>query len=396
MANSKIRTLLPLDAYPRIMGMAGWSFNQVRHPTRQGRGVCTEEIFQSGYYADPNRIVGRDEIAQAIATAEQNAASFLGYWPAPKWICQEEHVWPQPNSGRAINLPTFDLNWGYILSGGTEQYDFITESTVTYSDEDEDGYDDFATITIGSLYSIYDDDINSKCEVVIVPHGYDPSEGFAIRPVDVEIADDGTTTITGYRWLFVKPEVWQFSTEYVPMEDDIFFVESVDVYRHYNKESHQARILWKGKDLEPEDCVVCGFVSQNACIRVDDKRNSLVYAIPADYSGESWVRDSFAYPDLPTHARFWYYAGYDAESCMECTQMSARVEEAIVRLANSYLPDVPCECSPAMERWQRDTEELRVEDYTTAAVRRLFGNTSRGAIFAYSVFNSLEALGKGG
>lgn len=396
MARSNVRTLLPLDTYARVMGMPGWSFNQCRHPSRQGHGVCTEEILQSGYYGDPNRILGRDEIAQAIATAEQNIASLLGFWPAPKWICEEEHIWPVPKRGPATRIPGFNLKWGKIISGGVETFDFITESDVVYSDEDGDTYTDFATITVGSLYSMYDDDINSDCEVVIVPHGYDP-RFYEIRPVDVDLAADGTTTITGYKWLFVRPEVWQESTEYIPLQDDDNFVESVDVYRHYNKESHQARIVWKGKDLDSEDCIACGEVAQNACIRIEDRRNSIVYPVPGIYSGEKWARDDFAYYDFPTHARFWYYAGYDSDSCMDCTQMSASMQQAIVRLANVYMPEKPCGCDPTSERWDRDTEDVEGMDYVIAGTRRAFGSIARGAVFAYSIVtNSLGAIGKGG
>lgn len=398
MARSHIRTLLPLDEYARVMSIPAWVFNQVSHPGREFRGVCSEPLFQSGYVGDPNIFVGRDEIAQAIATAEQMIAKYLGFWPANKWICEEETVWPEPVRGSQTNNPLLKTEWGYVHKGGVETYALEAgHQQLVYSDEDGDGYDDTATITVIGMYSLYEPWVENKCEVVVVPEGYDPEDNWEIRPLDIDIdADTGVITIIGPRWLFVDPDMW-LTANTLEMDDDANFLTHVDVYRHYNDESHQSRIIWRDVgEWETCDDEACNFVSQNACISILSARPGIVSVSPGTYSGGAWSPDQYARCEMPTHVQLWYLSGYDDDTCMDCTQLGPSMKEAIVRLANVYLADAPCTCKPTLDKWKEDRQDLDVRSYARALAERRLGTTARGAVFAMSVVSSLEPLGKGG
>jgi hypothetical protein len=181
------------------------------------------------------------------------------------------------------------------------------------------------------------------------------------------------------------------------MDDDDYFLTHVDIYRHYNDESHQARVIWRDVgEWETCDEVACDFEAQNACIGILNARTGLVTVSPATYSGGAWAADSYANKYSPSHVRMWYQSGYDNEECFDCFQMGESLKKAIVRLANVYLPGTPCGCDITEERWEDDREELPVNSYMVALAQRRLGTTARGAVLALSTMSSLEPLGKGG
>ncbi len=395
MAISNIQTLLPLDEYARIMAIPGWLFNQVVHPARPLRGNCDQVWLQGGYFSDPNRILGRDDVAQAIATAEEQIAARLGYWPEPVWICGEEIPWPQPKRGMQMVAPTLKTKWGWVHRGGMRAIDLVLEDAiVVYTDEDGDGVLDTATITVIGLYN----PPTSECEIIVVPRNMDPeSREWRIRPLTVSVDSvTGDITITGPRWLFVEPIVWRTIAS-VSLDDDTSFATRVDVYRQYNDPQQQAQIVWDNPgDLCNTSTGVCVETCQNACLTVVSRRPGLVTTTPATYNTGVWTYQAWLRNVYPTKARLWYLAGYDGRWCQPCNQMGARLKEAIVRLANVYMIEPPCGCGVTEARWKRDREEMSIDSTDVVTAQSTFGTTARGAIFALSVVNSLPKMGKGG
>lgn len=387
MASSYIQTLLPLDDYARIMAIPGWAFNQVDHPGREYHGGCSGPIFQSGYDVDPTQFVGRDQVARAISTAERQIAGYLGYWPAPRWICDDEVAWPVPKRGVQVFAPHLKTTWGYIIEPGIEALDLVKpDCPVEYSDEDGDGYLDTGTITIGGLYP---EEFDNECELFVVPAGYD--RRWRIRTLDVEMGDD--IVLTGPRWLFVDPPEWR-STEAISMDEDEAFLDYVDIYRQYNDSSTQADIIWKGDELCTDE--ICESYTQEACMDVLSYRTGIVIARPGEYLDGVWTRNVFTRCEMPTHASLWYLSGYSDDACDDCSMMGPTMKEAIVRLANVYLPAMPCSCNISQDKWKEDRMELEVGSYAVALAQRRLGTTARGAVFAMSVISSLEPLGRGG
>lgn len=396
MAYSDIRTELPLEEYARVMSIPGWLLNQCIHPARQIHG-CYQPWFQNGYAYDPNRIVGRDELAQAIATAEQQASKFLGYWITPRWFCRDEVAWPRPKRGYQVQLPIIRAEWGMFIEGGQEAWELVDENVpVVYTDRDSDGCPDWATITANVAAAV------SECEIVVTPHGYDPPN-WSIRPLDVSVSGL-IITITGYRWMFVKPTELLGVAE-IELDDNPAFIsgglydDGVDVYRRYNDPSSQAQIVWTGNYSNTcSGDTPCTESCQAACITPFNRRNGMVTVMPGSYSALTglWSRADWLQQTYPMSVRLWYRAGYDDDACLDCSSMGARLKEAIVRLANVYLPEAPCGCDATKERWARDREEMAIDSIHVEMVQTAFGTTARGAMFAYNVLSNLNPLGKGG
>lgn len=393
MANSKIPTLLPIDEWSEIVGIPGWIFNQVRHPERPLRGECEQYWLQSAYSSDPNMPIGRDEVARAIGTAERRMADLAGFFMAPKWVCAEKVLWPQPKRGYQVEYPLLQTKWGYLIAAGIERYDQINVSgypvNIAYSDEDGDLVDEWATITYNLYLEEYD-----ECEIVVVPPNRDPyARDWRIRPLEIDI--DSTTnvlTIQGPRWLFVDPDRW---LRLVPIEldDDTAFLTGVDLYRHYNHTTTtQAQYQWQNTDCD----VSCAQTCQSACVSVEDERVGHFTARTATYSGGQWNSAAWSVTGYsPKRVLIWYYSGFRDYAC-ECDQMPVELKEAIVSLANVYLRTPPCACGIAAERIASDREEQKMDVVNVALAKTAFGTAAAGAVFAYSVVSGLPLIGKGG
>jgi len=392
MARSRIETLLPLEEYARIMSIPGWHFNQILHPTRPRRG-CDEVWIQSGYAGDPNRIVGRDEVAQAIAEAERQIAHVCKFWPAPRWFCGDRErsiLWPDPARGIIVETPVLRTHWGYLLAAGVEQWTQLNQAAVDveYIDTDADGITDWARFQ----YGLYLDEVED-CEVVITPRGYDPSDGWAILPLDIEW-DEGTLQINGPKWLFVVPPLWN-GVEPGSLDEVDDFLTEVDVWRHWNNPYPAGSIHWLA---DPCDTTACLNRYQDACISILRERTGTFTPTPGDYSEETglWTRDVLAYCDSPQDFHLWYYAGYRDTNCDDCSYMSPAMKRAIVSLANCYMAEPPCGCSITQERWKKDNEEQDMTTFNVAMANSHFGTSKRGAVYTYSVISRLPPLGRGG
>jgi len=391
MAISIVRTLLPLDAYAEYMMMPGWIFNQVYHPERPLPPSCSNLMYQSGYYGDPTRFIGRDDIARAIARAEDRLARVLGFWPAPAWICDEEHLWQSPERGYVPYAPRFKTDWGMVISPGTEAWQQLNMGLygagvpIQYTDEDNDGVDDTATVTFATT-------LTDPCEIEVVPLDEDPTlREWRIRPLTTSIRD-GIFRAVGPRWLFLNPANWYTLNEH-QLDNDASFLTHVDIWRHYNDTtSLHGRFFWEASDCTEEPCTE---TCQNACAEIVRPRNGTFEMHPAARSAGAWARSEWAVNRTPSGVRIWYYAGFTGSLCNGC-EMSGDVAEAIIRLANVLLPASPCGCEPTRQRYEKDREILEVSTHTVAAAEQAFGTSARGAVYAHSVAKSMRPLGRGG
>lgn len=399
MAISQHRTLLALDEYARIMSIPGWHFAQVTHPLRPANGSCDLVWLQNGYSGDPNRIVGRDEVAAAIMVAEKKMADAAGFFMAPMWVQNEEHVWELPPRGTHKRYPKFRTNWGHLISAGVERWDLIGlyETPIVYSDRDGDGVLDWATIiaTLGAPhYLYYTAAVDcALCELAVVPTGQDPTlREWRIRPLQITNLGAQTYRIEGPRWMFIRPEEW-WLLEPVAMSENLAFLNAVDVYCHYNYTGAQAIYRWRDPACTT---IPCSTLSQAACVTVTRSRTGHFYAQTADHSASGWAEADWPTSEDPDTLNIFYLAGYRDLLTGPCDWMGEALKTAIARLANVYLAEAPCGCGLTRERWDNDREEMDINTVDVAMAQTMFGTTARGAVFAYSVLKTLPPLGKGG
>ena len=391
MARADTWTLLCIDDWARYMAIHPDAWNQVYNCNVPYPGACERVWIQNGWLdMTSGRVLGREDVAIAIATAEEMIAHALGFWPAPTWIFGETHEWPYPARGYQTNYPPIALDWGHVIEGGRLALTAIElGAAVVYSDEDGDGVDDTATISItaAQLAAVGAD----PAEVAVYFQG-ETEDTWMIRCLSTtEDPITGNITLVGRRSQFVDPDLWLVADD-IDLCVDANFVVMVDVYRRWNDPQYQAQVVWRGSgDL----CGVpaCAETCQDACISIDDSRRGIVRVIPGTYLSGSWSSASFSQGRLPDAVHVWYHSGLLLQANGKIKPMLA---EAIVRLANTYMVDQPCGCAVTLQRWERDREEQDINTYDAQLAMSAFGSTMKGAIFAWSVIKRIPPLVRGG
>lgn len=384
MATARTRTLLPLDRFAAIIGMSPLHFNQVvldeldpsdRQPMMPA-STCGQPLLQYSWQ-DADR-VGREEIAQAIADAEAAITRELGYSPGPRYILDERVDglrFPWMN-----NFYNLVLSQGYVISGGREAKTLLANRPIVYSDDDGDGYDELATVTIATT-------VTSPDEIAVFYPDENGVDAWEIRPINVDIAA-GTATITFSRHQAVAKNLLEaFVTNAVDGMVDSNFLGTVDIYRRYIDPSQMLEFLGNISCPNCIDatCVACVSNSHAGCFLVQDARLGIVAARPATWDADnSEFRSAYAcYPFRS--ARVWYKAGL--------ASLSPEWERAITYYALTFLDRPLCGCE-ALEaytkHWKDDlttssstpsggTQTFRI---STRLLDSPFG-TTRGGIHAW-------------
>ena len=358
------RTLFPLSRYAEMMGYEPTYFWQVKNPVDPPRCTCKIVWFHDA----------RLRLARAILGVERDMKNSLGFGVAPWWEADERQEW--------LGGYEFISRYGLIVSGGRMvevALDGGDPVAIAYSDEDGDGVDDWATITVTLTAS--EAAALAECEVVVYPDGLTVDE---IRYLDISIV--GTTlTIQGWRSYFVDPQEW-YPTK-VPNEirlDDATgkFLEYVDIYRRYHDVTQDA---FEIRRTPTTQCGVDGLTETEDAgrVRVIEERLGVLQPIlNVCPCWNEWDR-----------VALWYYAGWSASENGACDTFGDLMSEAIVRLTNARLPKQPCGCDVSHERYVEDLKI--VEGSLPEFGRRMspFGNRM-GEVFAWEVVKQLRT-GKG-
>jgi len=400
MAISQTTTLSTLDDYARVMGldMNGW--NQTRLPTTPSGAACPHIWYQKPDLSTAET-VGRDDVAVALDIAEDMIAHALGWKVARTWETAEEHQWPYPHNQVQVDYPTIQTDWGHVYSGGIKAKTLIAAGvTVAYSASVLGGVMDLCTMTLTAAQMTT---AGATAKEIRVFFAGESDDAWEIRPLT--IVENPTThniTITGPSCRFVDPDLW-YAASPVPVTLPIVappvadFVVTVDIYRVYNDTTTQGQVVWMGGVVCNQ--LACTEACQDACIVVDNPRLGLVRLTPASYTAATgWTPMCLTYAD-PTAVRLNYYAGMWKEYANAYRgdgRMQNDLAEAIVRLANTLLPDAPCSCGIIKQRWARDRQEKeRIDSVDAALALAAFGSYMAGAIWAWGVIKRLRPLGRG-
>lgn len=392
MARASTFTLLPLDSWAKILGISPWEFNQMAYPAAKS-AQCKDVFYQFQWQKDH---LGREEVAQAIADAEQMIADELLYCPAPKYFVDEVVQYPRPRQRDAYGgagtprgeWKTVQLQHHRVISGGV--FNRTSIGTILAADIgklDLDGDSVFetftATITAAAIGSITDPNELALYFVAADRHGEAIGETWRLRPVTVTIS--GTTaTFTGHRTLLVKPEP-EFvvdPSELVATEDSNY-VDSLDCYRVFTDTTATAATPYQGVAVWktiPGCSAGCTFDIKELCLGEHDNEIGTVFA-------------SFGQPctwPFPAREPDRLEVNYVAGLPLVNGQMQPDMARCVTYLAVSLLANEKCGCERTnriMAHWNQRVTTFEDTGNKATGFSKDFNNipfpATRGGLFAW-------------
>jgi hypothetical protein len=206
-------------------------------------------------------------------------------------------------------------------------------------------------------------------------------EGTSYEIPVASIAIDGTDmTLYIHRCHLVSPQYWnQDKDDFVLYSEDAKFVTAVDVKRYYTDNTTQATLYFDG--IKHVD------TTQTARLKIIRKKIGTCRLVPANYdaTSQAWT-DCIVRTDCGEI--------YKAEANYKCglQTLPHNLEQAVLRLAHSLMPEMPCSCSTIQRLWKRDRNTpLNID---TQRQDCPFG-MSDGAWFAWTTVRNLRVLRAG-
>lgn len=414
------RTLMPLDRWAALVGINPLHFRQVLTQSMP-QTICGTP-WKSYPWQEANQI-GRYDVALAIAEAERRIADYVGYTLLPTWQVDERQPSVRPGIPELLNLTGLDirgfraqvqLNWAHFISGGIEAKDLIEAAVlIAYSDLDNDGYKELATITFNTT-------VTDPSQIAVYYPDTDASDTWEIRPLRSVDITAGVATVTFFRQQCVVPELTEaLVPEAVDGDDDVNFLEDVDVYRHWNDPSQQVELLWSplgcgwdgwvgyscGTCGSSGTCVACTAASQSGCLLGNDYRLGIVHYQPATWAADAqnFTRAILCQRRNPDRMRLWYYGGLQNMRALWPTlQMSPQWERAVAYFALTILDRTLCGCNNLEALATHYREDMALVESTPTGARSyqlgrnnaLLSNpfgTTRGAMLAWQTANDRQA-----
>jgi hypothetical protein len=279
-----------------------------------------------------------------------------------------------------------------IQAMGIEQLTLLTTATVgggtlVYSDEFGTGFDDTFTITVPTT-------VTDATEIAVYVAAADRYDGsglgarWRIEPIEVRLSG-GVATITGRRWLVVRPILYQ-SPSLRALDPTVAanFVASLDVVqRTTNGNGSSVTTCQATLIYETNDCGQCwgrcccgatgttssdpgtvGAVIARAGVR--DSRLGLITPAAAIYDPDAgtWSSQwccSASYCD-PDRVQLRYLAGVPLTN----GQMDARWQEVVTKLGAAELKRRICACRETNERLHDLQLDMALESTTSERYRR--------------------------
>jgi len=404
---------LPLETFRRLMGFDPFHFWGLSNRQIPIHGAC-DAIIQQHTWQDSDA-VGREQIAEAIATAEGLVREYLGFAPAPQYR-ETSLLWPTSNAPYWADVwghsTTVNLGEGYLQAVGSEKYTQIGtvttgDSSLVFSDEDGDGLKDtfVATVTVAAdtnplslgCYFVQADRLDDE----------DVSERWRIAPTRVDVV--GTTaTLRGNFWQLVRPITYEGVqgtgvNGLDPTDLVKVIVSSLDVYQRTTDPTgttiatSQAALTWNSHPCHGWWCCCAGCIPNSndpaatasaiARVAIQDARHGIVAPLEAVYDATSdeWRTSGQCWPWQPDRVTVRYLAGYPLDSR---GQMDKDYATIVARLAAAELNRPICACADSradLYRWQYDLTLAGESDKlfsTQLDIDNPFG-TRRGHVFAW-------------
>lgn len=396
---TKYETLLSLFEWGSIMGIDPYELGQVGTGfPANNQAQCAHVFFQYQWQQD---YLSRDEVGLAIQKAEQEIATYLTYWPAPKYFVAEPHVFPRPierylygaGTTKRFQTKAVQLNWAKVQGGGIFARTPIQASAaVVYADKDGDGVNDLFTVTVPT--SITDISQIAIYYTTADRNGVAIDETWRIRPVNVAISG-GNAVITGHPSLCVVPNKETiYGAQVLSVTDVANFITGVDVYQVYTDNSTSISQPSQGVaewEAFPDDCAIppCDVELWPVCLSARNVEGALV---GVDYwlSGQN-TPTQFREPD---RVEVNYLAGVTRQLN---GLMDATMANAVAHLATALLPVDKCGCersSRIVHYWRsyptdgEQTRPIAPEEIT----ENPFSTQAMGALFAWRLLREFYRM----
>lgn len=290
MAVTRTYSLLSIDEWAAIIGISPWDLNQYRYPGTKS-AQCQDVLYQYAWQKDH---LSREEIGQAIASAEAMIATELLYWPAPHYVVDEVIPYPRNYNRRVFGYAgdirgdwkTFSTNWHRVIKGGVlnrTSLGTISGGDLTSADLDGDGINETFTavitnVAIGSIVDPYEIALYFESTN---RHGEPLDETWRIRPVRVSVTGN-TATITGHRTVLTNPTPeYAVNAAELVATDNANYVTSVECYRTFTDDTATAALPYQGVAIwkDNPDCEQnCTFSIKELCLGQHQNEQGQVFA----------------------------------------------------------------------------------------------------------------------
>lgn len=415
---------MPVEMWRSLIGFHPFHFWQLSNSSQVPITSQCNDLIRQYAWQDADA-ASREEIQEAIDSAETRLMEELNYWPAPRYI-EETISWTHYYQSALANYSRaqVDGRWqglpvssGYIQAIGVEDLNVISASSaLTYSDLDSDGLDD--TWTLGPVATTVTD--IKKIAVYFVAadrfDGTDVSERWRVMPVQVSISG-GNVTVKGRRWQTVKPILYEGissggSDGTIDPDDDSNFATALALYERTTdgagttNATAQSVFIWETNPC-PLWATCCGNSSDSSSdpsalaesisrANIRDSRLGLVGIGGAVYDAttETWGAVAWGACQPPDRVTIRYYAGYPLDST---GNMDAKFRTIVARMAAAELPKPRCSDgngNRALYHWQFDLARAQGqmdEQYqiSPADLDNPWG-TRRGQVYAWRQAQKLK------
>lgn len=443
MARADTFTLLPLDTYARIMGLNPLHFNGARLPqiapepftvrgqnTAAGGAVLADgrPVWQQYAWKDPGNF-GREDLAMIIQQAEFDIAEFLGYWPAPMWLAQENHLYPSHHRVEVITqgvdahgqMKGFKTHYGKVIQAGRRDVSTLigtptlggaVTSNISYSDPNIDDWNTLATITQSTTET-------DPRQIKLYYANESGAQEWEIRPLKTVTISGSVVTITLDSWLmFDLSEINNIPTGSIRAIDATpvaSYLDEVEVRREFTDfTAGSAQFYWEREtgigslmdctcsSCNGTGCEVCSLIGQDGCLTIRNAELGLVAPVPATYDDTDtrWERDAWTECREPDAVNVWYYAGNLSEEWLRGARepLDRALARTIAILATARIPYGEgmrniSSISAQVEHYTRDVAESGANVNTIFTPPSILGNpfgTKRGEVEAFRSLSKMR------
>lgn len=328
---------VPLPRYAQIVGVPECAFFGVYNPDPAINADCPNIWSQEQ----------RNEIEQALWTAQRMMENELTYPLYPQFITEETHK---------VKSRCFVLKKRYMIQAGIKAVENYGDKGIAYVAETGQMNLIFAA---GALDGVSEDEIRV----------YHPGTDVLINPEAIGITLGGINDFLNITIPQCRCVKW--SQRYNPISgldisDLANFETELTVKREYVDTSQQ--VSFRKPNCASNDCAE---TLSAGCVRIKDNLISNIE-----------VRMTNSNCTIGDYADFNYYAGLD--------EMPHNLAEAQVRLAHSLMVATPCPCEGVRSLWIRDRD---IPDGAEVdRVNSRFG-LSNGAWFAWQIVQDEKIVG---